>query len=125
LDPLLEFLLNRASVTQIQFETMVLSKEEGRLGKKASLRKGGPVSKGSFWRTLRQARSNVESSVYTVLLMSYAGLIPSGKLNQLARVASLVQEIRKQDLGKEDLARVERAAEEFVQEFSGRAKGYL
>ncbi len=83
------------------------------------------MSKGSFWRTLRQARSNVESSVYTVLLMSYAGLIPSGKLNQLARVASLVQEIRKQDLGKEDLARVERAAEEFVQEFSGRAKGYL
>ena len=43
-------------------------------------RNRGKVSRGAFYRTLQQARSNVAESLHTVLLLGWSGLLESPSL---------------------------------------------
>ncbi len=84
-DRLLKALLERSNLTSVQFETLLVDQLGHDMANKrltrdemARLRrfqKG--ISRGSFNRTLRQAKENVVEAIHTVLLLGYSGLTES------------------------------------------------
>jgi hypothetical protein len=84
-DRILSALLQRSNLTKIQFETLLVDQLGHDMANKrltrsdmAQLRQDQKqISRGSFNRTLRQARENVVESIHTVLLLGYSGLTES------------------------------------------------
>ena len=104
-DPITQLLAENSQLSQVQLETLVLDYLlDGFGGKhidyrtKASLRdqkaarrtKKG-VSRGSFNRSLAQARQNVSKSVFTLVLLGYLGLFDTPSL---MRYQDLAEDIR-------------------------------
>jgi hypothetical protein len=81
-------LLERSGLSEAQFETLLLDQLGSEMANKrltreemAQLRRSsGKISRGSFYRTLQQARSNVSESIHTILLLGYGGLLESPSL---------------------------------------------
>src|SRR5256885_12486802 len=84
-DRILSALLQRSNLTKIQFETLLVDQLGHDIANKrltrsdmAQLRRDEKgISRGSFNRTLRQARENVVEAIHTVLLLGYSGLTES------------------------------------------------
>ena len=82
-DPISELLLKKSSLTKIQFETLIIDLLTDSISDKKlsfnekTIFRSKKVSRGSFSRTLGQARSQVISSIYTVILLSYIGVLAS------------------------------------------------
>ncbi len=84
-DRILSALLQRSNLTEIQFETLLVDQLGHDMANKrltrsdmAQLRRDqNGISRGSFNRTLRQARENVVEAIHTVLLLGYSGLTES------------------------------------------------
>jgi PAS domain-containing protein len=84
-DQILSALLRRSNLTKVQFETLLVDQLGHEMANKPLTRsdmlqlrrdqKG--ISRGSFNRTLRQARENVVEAIHTVLLLGYCGLTES------------------------------------------------
>lgn len=87
-DPVVARLLERSSLSEAQFETLLLDQLGHEIANKALtreemaqvLRKKGGISRGAMNRTLKQARNNVSQSIYTLLLLGYSGLFDSPSL---------------------------------------------
>lgn len=92
-DELIGELMPGSNMTAIQVETMALRKRvlagQLKLVEAVGLRGGGPVRVGSFYRVLNQAKSNVERSVFSVLLAIRLGVL---KPEEVSRLFSLVSE---------------------------------
>jgi hypothetical protein len=121
-DAIISFLVERCSLTEAQLDTILLSQVEGDLKDRAKLRDKKRVSPGAFVRTLRQGQVNVEACIYTMLLLSYLGLIEAGDLQKLARSVELLSKIRESSLSVEALTRLTGAMEDLAQGFSRREK---
>jgi hypothetical protein len=98
-DPITKILAENSNLTKTQLESLLidilasnLSEKSLKTEEKAKLRllKGG-VSRGSFNRTLRQARRNVIQSIYTILLLGYLGVFEDTRLDPFLEVASRLQ----------------------------------
>jgi hypothetical protein len=98
-DPIVKILLKKSNLTKIQLETILIdilaenmSSKPLNYYEKAKLRlsKGG-VSRGAFNRTLRQAKNNIISSLYTVLLLGYLGFFGSSSLDGYIEVSNKLQ----------------------------------
>jgi len=84
-DRILTALLLRSNLTGAQFETLLVDQLGHDMANKrltrsdmAHLRRDEKgISRGSFNRTLRQARENVVEAIHTVLLLGYCGLTES------------------------------------------------
>src|SRR2546422_1707776 len=84
-DRILSALLQRSNLTEAQFETLLVDQLGHDMANKrltrsdmAQLRRDEKgISRGSFNRTLRQARENVVEAIHTVLLLGYSGLTES------------------------------------------------
>jgi hypothetical protein len=98
-DPITKILLGTSNLTKTQLETLLIDilaenysdkslnyDEKGRL----RLTKTA-VSRGSFNRTLRQAKNNVTESIYTILLLCYLGIIQSPSLTPYLEAANKLQ----------------------------------
>jgi len=95
-DPILKVLAKNSNLTKTQLETLLIdilaaniaekSLKTEEKGKLRLLRKG--VSRGSFNRTLRQARRNVIQSIYTILLLGYLGVLEGPQLDPFIEVAN-------------------------------------
>lgn len=98
-DPIAKILLKTSNLTKIQLETLLIDilaenytdkplnyEEKGKL----RLTKAA-VSRGSFNRTLAQAKKNVTESIYTTLLLGYLGVIQSTSLTPYLEVANKLQ----------------------------------
>jgi len=87
-DRILQKLLERSNLTQVQFETILLDQIGGDIANKSltkeemtRIRRGGAkISRGAFNRTLRQARQNVAESIHTILLLGWSGLLGTPSL---------------------------------------------
>ncbi len=123
-DQVIAFMARRSNLTNAQLDTILISSKEGKLDQKILMRDKGQVSKGSFLRTLKQGRSNIEASVYTFFLLAYLGLVPEAKLDQLVRTQRLLARVRDSPLGSAERTKLLDAMEEFVEGFSGKAKHY-
>jgi len=113
-EPIVKALLENSNLTMIQFETILIdffssqfSEKYSKIKDKIKLRLKSELSRGSFNRTLKQARQNVVRSIYTILLLGYVGAFESPKLEpflELAnRIKSHVDEGRK--MGDMDMER--------------------
>src|SRR2546425_13369847 len=84
-DRILSALLQRSNLTKIQFEAHLVDQRRHDMANKrltmgdmAQLRRDQKrISRGSFNRTLRQARENVVEAIHPVLLLGYCGLTES------------------------------------------------
>jgi len=79
-DPIAGLLLKQSNLTNIQFETLIIDLISKSISdieltyKDKTILRSKTVSRGSFSRTLSQARKNIISSIYTILLLSYIGI---------------------------------------------------
>jgi len=94
-DPITKILMKNSNLTKIQLETLLIdilaqniSGKALKYDEKARLRliKAG-VSRGSFNRTLKQARKNVIEAIYTILLLGYLGVFDSTTLNPYLEIS--------------------------------------
>jgi len=99
-DPITTILAKNSHLTKIQLETLLIDVlAETITGKpikydeKARLRlMKAKLSRGSFNRTLKQAKGNVIKSIYTVLLLGYLGIFESTTLDPYLEIANKLQE---------------------------------
>ena len=112
------FLLQKSNLTDAQLDTILASETDGNLHFKSGLREKGRVSKGSFARSLGQARANIKSSVYTFFLLAYLDLIPEESLAQFYRTGKMLGELKNAEPTQADLLKVIGAMEQFVGKFA-------
>ena len=97
-DPLTNLLLKNSVLTRIQFETLVIDmltdiiSDEKVSFKQKSLLRNKKTSRGSFSRSLSQARSNVVSSVFTIVLLSYIGVFDERPFDEYYVLAEKLKE---------------------------------
>jgi hypothetical protein len=118
-DPLTDILLNNSNLTRIQFETLVIDMLTDIISDKKlsfnekTLFRSNKISRGSFSRSLSQARKNVISSIFTVVLLSYIGVFNERPFDEYYVLAEKLKEYAtiiestKPGINKTDLRRLE------------------
>ncbi|MFX0202300.1 MAG: hypothetical protein ACFFCW_39820 [Candidatus Hodarchaeota archaeon] len=110
-DPITETLLNKSTLTQIQFETLLLhffiddasgksvkydykaayrSFKDPR-GIRKSVKKKG-VTRGAFRRVLGQASDNVIKAIYTLILLAYVGILDTPSIQPYVQLSDMIKE---------------------------------
>jgi hypothetical protein len=98
-DPIVITLTKNSHLTKTQLETFLIdilaekiSGKTIKYEKKAKLRLVKPgVSRGSFNRTLSQARKNIIKSLYTVILLGYLGIFEDPSLDPYVEIANKIR----------------------------------
>jgi hypothetical protein len=97
-DPITDLLLKNSNLTRIQFETLVIDmltdimSDEKISFKQKTLFRGKKVSRGSFSRSLSQARQNVISSIFSIVLLSYIGVFDARPFDDYYVLAEKLKE---------------------------------
>ena len=99
-DPLVKTLLKSSNLTKTQLECLLIdflaqnvASKSPTNAEKASFRLSkAEISRGAFNHTLKQARRNVIQSMYTIILVGYAGMFDDTRLNPYLEVASKLRE---------------------------------
>ena len=98
-DPISKILAKNSILTKVQLETLLIDiLAENLVGKsltydeKARLRLlKDEISRGAFNRTLKQAKTNIIKSIYTIILLGYLGIFESTQLDPYIEVANKLQ----------------------------------
>jgi hypothetical protein len=97
-DQIADLLLKNSNLTRVQFETLVIdlltdviSDDKIPFSQKAYFRRN-KVSRGSFSRSLAQARGNVISSIFTIVLLSYIGVFDARPFDDYYFLAEKLKE---------------------------------
>jgi|TARA_B100001971_G_scaffold151589_1_gene140721 hypothetical protein len=91
-----EFLIKRIKISKPQLDTLLITlsnKDAHSLNKIILQRDKGIVSKGSFSRTLKQAKKNVEISLYTLIILEYFSIIEKNQIINLIKIGSNLKKI--------------------------------
>jgi len=99
-DPIVKILLKNSQLTKIQLETLLIDLLAEKIsGKrmvyeaKAKMRLIKPgVSRGSFNRTLAQARKNTIKSIYTLILLGYLGILDTPNLDPYIEISNRIRD---------------------------------
>lgn len=97
-DPIASILLKNSMITTIQYECLVIdflsdNMTDNKLTyKNKALLRSKKVSRGSFSRTLSQARKNIISSIYTILLLEYIGIFDTPPFDEYKNLADKLRE---------------------------------
>jgi hypothetical protein len=97
-DPLTDILLNNSNLTRTQFETLVIDMLMDIISDKKlsfdekTLFRTKNVSRGSFSRSLSQARKNVISGIFTIVLLSYIGVFDARPFDEYYILAEKLKE---------------------------------
>lgn len=97
-DPLTDILLKNSVLTRIQFETLIIDMltdlmSDNKLSfEEKTLFRSNNVSRGSFSRSLGQARKNVISSIFTIVLLSYIGVFDARPFDEYYVLAEKLKE---------------------------------
>jgi len=99
-DPVTKVLSKNSQLTRTQLETLLIdilaeniAGKQLKYDEKARLRlTKAKLSRGSFNRTLKQAKENVIKSIYTVLLLGYLGVFESTTLDPYLEIANKLNE---------------------------------
>jgi len=98
-DSILKILLKNSNLTKTQLETFLievlaenLSEKPLKYDEKAQLRLTRPsVTRGSFNRTLKQAKRNIIKAIYTIILLGYLRIFESPSLAPYIEVANKLE----------------------------------
>ncbi len=121
-DLIASFLLRKSQLTDVQLDTILAQRASGDLNKRAGLRDRGKVSKGAFVRTLRQGQANIESSVYTIYLLAYLGLVSVETAGQVIRTTSMLTQVKSASPEKEVSLKLIDAMQDFAEKLSGKRR---
>jgi hypothetical protein len=97
-DPLAALLLKNSNLTTAQYECLVIDylveniTDNSLTYDNKALFRSKKVSRGSFSRTLSQARSNIISSIYTILLLSYIGVFDTEPFDDYRNLSEKLSE---------------------------------
>ena len=101
-DNLLQSIFEESNLTKTQLDSLLLAfqyKIEGySLGEIVKMRDSGPVSKGSYLRTLGQAQSNFRSSLYTLLLVVYLGILDTSTVADFVALSDRLSSLKDIDI---------------------------
>jgi len=121
-DPIVAFLLQKSSLTPAQLDTLMASQISGNLDMKILSRENNDVSKGAFVRTLKQGQANIKSSVYSLLLLVYLGLVPQEKFDQFLKTQRILSKVKDLEPDRDNVLRLINGLQEFVEDFSGKSR---
>jgi hypothetical protein len=97
-DPITALLLKNSNLTRTQFETLVIDmltdimSDEKISFQQKTFFTSKKVSRGSFSRSLSQARRNVISSIFTIVLLSYIGVFDARPFDEYYVLAEKLKE---------------------------------
>ena len=101
-DSLLQSIFEESNLTKTQLDSLLLAfqyKIEGySLDEIVKMRDSGPVSKGSYLRTLGQAQSNFRSSLYTLLLVVYLGVLDTSTIADFMALSDRLSSLKDIDI---------------------------
>lgn len=117
-DEIFSFLVERCMLTEAQLDTLIISRMEGTLRQKTSLRDRRRVSEGSFIRTLRQGQENVEKCLYTLILLEYLQVVSVEQIQGFARLGGLFSKVKDSSPSSEEVDRLTVALTDFISRFS-------
>ena len=93
-DEIGKFLVEKVNLTKPQLDTLLISLlSNDKLDNMITCRDKGSVSKGSFIRTLKQARKNVESSLFTLIILEYFSIIEESHIINLIKIGNSLKKI--------------------------------
>jgi hypothetical protein len=95
-DPIVKIIAANSHLTTTQLETLLidvlsdnLAEKSLKYDDKARMRlTKAEISRGSFNRTLKQAKENVTRSIYTVILLGYLGIFETTTLDPYLEIAN-------------------------------------
>jgi hypothetical protein len=95
-DPVARILAKNSHLTKIQLETLLIDLISDNLSdfplkydEKVKFRlTKAKISRGSFNRTLQQAKGNVVKAIYTIILLGYLGVFEDTKLDSYIEIAN-------------------------------------
>jgi len=98
-DPIATILLKNSNLTKVQIETLLIDfLSENIAGKRIKMEEKArlrltkvKISRGAFNRTLKQAKTNVIQSIYTILLLGYLGIFDSTRLDPYLEISNKLQ----------------------------------
>ena len=98
-DPITKILIKGSNLTFTQLETLLIdvlaeniARKHIRYEEKATFRRRSEkISRGAFNRTLSQAKNNIRSSIYTILLLGYLGILDHDSLIHYQEVSNALQ----------------------------------
>jgi len=97
-DKLLLLLLENSNHTIVQLDTLIshliIHRSHGKLEEMMSVKDGPKITKGSFLRSLEQARGNTRSSIYSILLLGYLGFADHNFMDGLIRISRMLEELK-------------------------------
>lgn len=97
-DPIMVILLKNSNLTKIQYESLLIDYFTDNMTDNIltydnkAIYRSKKVSRGSFSRTLSQARRNIISSIYTILLLSYVGIYDTPPFEEYKNLAEKLSE---------------------------------
>ena len=101
-DILLQSIFEESNFTKTQLDSLLLAfqyKIKGySLDEIVKLRDSGPVSKGSYLRTLGQAQSNFRGSLYTLLLVVYLGILDTSTVADFVALSDRLSSLKDMDI---------------------------
>ena len=105
-DPLINFFLNKSSLTNVQIDSILCGIEGQKRGiperEWVKLRDGKEIKLGALMRSLEQGKSNLISSLYTILFAQYIGILPNEVMPILIEGAQLISQISGKKLTKKE-----------------------
>ena len=97
-DKLLLLLLKKSNFTNVQLDTLIsyiaTRRSNGTLEQMINNKDGPKVTKGSFLRTLSQARGNMRSSIYSIFLLGYLGVVDFDSMSGFTRILQMFEELK-------------------------------
>jgi len=97
-DQITAILLKNSNLTKIQYESLLIDYYTDNMSDNIitydnkAIYRSKKVSRGSFSRTLSQARRNIISSIYTILLLSYVGIYDTYPFEEYKNLAEKLSE---------------------------------
>ena len=109
-DPIIRFLVSRSKITAPQLDSCVIDaishRDDQDLEEKVSMRDGKRVTKGSFLRTLKQGKENVEKSIYMLILSEYLDILPQDIIEDVVKVGKMLKDLKMQDVDPEKVKEI-------------------
>ena len=76
------------------------------------MRDSGPVSKGSYLRTLNQAQSNFRKSLYTLLLVIYLGILDTSTIGDFVALSDRLSSLKDMEIPEETILEIKSIIDE-------------
>lgn len=100
-DPIVSILLENSLITKIQMETLLIEVLSDQISEKNVLAENKAkmriskknISRGSYSRTLGQARKNTRKAIFTLLLLGYIGLLQSPELRPFVEISDRMRSL--------------------------------